>query len=186
MNSMSLRVLLVCSVVPLALAGCWNATTSHNELMQQGAQRGVPFLIYNTSWNHITGDTYMGSGSLAVGLVNTGRAQIQSVELFVSSCPMNAHSPKSHLVKFNGPFLPGQAYVTRYQYAPQGSYYSAGATREYRAIVWATRHLVIQAVKITDASGVETTYRDNVGRFLAPLIANYCLEAHNATLPGNP
>lgn len=166
MNTKLLRIMMVMAL-PVTLAGCWNANRSYNELMAQGQQRNVPLMIYNTSWNDAS-RTDMGTGYLTVGLVNTGSTQIASVTLYVASCPLQANAPNTHEVTLSGPFLSGKAYVT--QYAVPSSARQIG----HGPIGWAVRPLVIQAIGVTDASGRQTTYRDNVAQMLTPNISNYC------------
>lgn len=168
MNGKFIRIGLCLGVV-IALTACASTGPSTNELVAEGTTRNVPLLIYNTSWNGAPPLSVHMKKSLAVGLINTGHGTIDSVALYVASCPLQANAPNTQRIALTGPFLPGTSYVAQYL-PPAGSELPGthGLPGPYQ------RQLVIRAIGVTLAGGTEETYRNNVSQFLTANISNYC------------
>lgn len=168
MHARTLKV-VVGLALPVALAGCWNATRQYNKYVALGQQRSVPLVIYNTSWNDVNG---VSGNKLIVSLVPTGNTPIASVGLKLGTCSWAGGIPDSFRVSLAGPFVPGRSYLSPY-IAPAGTNFlgTRAGPRQFGLMV---RRFVIQGVTVTEANGSVLAYRENVAELLAPTLANYC------------
>lgn len=164
MNTKFIKITL-CIGLLMVLTACASTGHSSNELMAEGIARDVPLLIYDTSWNSGVITT-----PLAVSLINTGHSQINSVSLTVAACPLNTNVPDTYRVMLIGPFIPARAYIVHA--VPQVT--STSPKQVMELVHRYMNGFIIQAIGITDASGKETIYSDNVFRFLTGNISNYC------------
>lgn len=137
--------------------------------MAEGKSRQVPLLIYDTSWNNPRefptwrmGDP-IPPDALHLALVNTGDKSVDAVWLHVAHCNTQGDTELDTWLKFEGPFLPGQAYADARAVAPDMNYLRVGTSA----------HLMILAARLEGAAG-DQEFRDDVPKLLTKGVSNFC------------
>ena len=164
--------ILLCLALTAMLGGCWNAKQEYAKYMAEGKARNVPLLIYDTSWNdpHALYNTHM-----AVGLLNTGDKQLNSVVLLMNGCGSKGVTDYTYPLNLSGPFLPGKAYIVYPSWPVQ---YSQWISREQaEAEAKTSSHMVITGIEITDGDGVKSIYNKDVLKMLTANISNFCINS---------
>lgn len=154
------RALATVSV--LMLCACWNGKDQFHHYMDEGRTNGVPLVIYDISANDAR---YLYSQPVAVGLVNTQDTEIRSVVLTVAECGIKAVQGEPKSVTLDGPFEPDAASLVQPVSLPDAD------GKQYHMQL---SHMVINAIQVTDASGVRTYSGKDVGRLVDKRVANYC------------